>query len=162
MTYKLFFTMLLSFLVASLLQFLPVPEVLNAWVPEWIALVIVYWALILDERFTLILPCFIGLCLDVMNGSMLGLHALALLGLSFVVLKNARQLRRAGRIQQMLEIGLFMLGYQFIVFAIQGLVGQRINDWTYFLASVSSAIIWPWVSIILDDCCQRVVKFKEE
>lgn len=162
MTYRLCLIMFLSFLIASLLQFLPVPDVLNVWVPQWIALVIIYWALVLDERFSLILPCFIGLCMDVMNGAMLGLHALALLWLSFIVLKNARQLRRAGRLQQMVEIGLLMLGYQFIVFAIQKLTGQRLDDWTYFIASASSAIIWPWVSIILDDGCQRFAGLKEE
>ena len=48
MTYRLCLIMFLSFLIASLLQFLPVPDVLNVWVPQWIALVIIYWALVLD------------------------------------------------------------------------------------------------------------------
>ena len=96
MRYRLFLVMVISFLIAILLQFLPVPELLEAWVPQWVALVIVYWALVLDERFKLVIPCFVGLCLDVMEGSMLGLHALVLLWLSFIVLKNGRQLRRAG------------------------------------------------------------------
>lgn len=162
MNYKLGLIVFFSFLVASLLQFLPVPEAFNAWVPQWIALVVIYWALVLEERFSFILPCFVGLCVDVMNGAMLGLHAITLLWLSFVVLKNARQLRRAGRIQQMLEVGLLVLGYQFVLFAIQGLVGLRLDDWTYFFASISSAIVWPWVSIILDDGCRRFVGLKEE
>lgn len=162
MTYRLALLMLVSFLVAALLQFLPVSEVLTIWVPQWVALIIIYWALVLDERFKLLLPCFVGLCLDVMNGTILGQHALALLLVSFIVLKNGKQLRRAGRIQQIIEIGLLILGYQFILSVIQGVIGQQLVGWTYFAASLSSAIIWPWISIILDDFCRRFVKLKEE
>ncbi|MCD6045496.1 MAG: mreD [Gammaproteobacteria bacterium] len=162
MTYRLALLMLFSFLVASLLQFLPVSEVLAIWVPQWVALIIIYWALVLDERFKLLLPCFVGLCLDVMNGTILGQHALALLWVSFIVLKNGKQLRRAGRIQQMVEIGLLILGYQFILSVIQGVIGQQLVDWRYFAASLTSAIIWPWISIVLDDSCRRFVKLKEE
>ncbi len=162
MNYRLVLIMFLSFLIAGLLQFLPVSEVLTIWVPQWVALVIVYWALVLDERFKLMLPCFIGLCLDTMNGTILGQHALALLLLGFIVLKNAKQLRRARRLQQIVEIGLLILGYQFILFLIQGVIGQQLTDWSYFAASLSSAIIWPWVSIVLDDGCRRFVKLKEK
>ena len=162
MTYRLVFIMFLSFLIACLLQFLPVSELLTIWVPQWVALVIIYWALVLDDRFKLLLPCFVGLCLDAMNGTILGQHALALLLLSFIVLKNAKKLRRAGRVQQVIEIGFLILAYQFILFLIQGVIGQQLTDWSYFAASLSSAIIWPWVSIILDDWCRRFVKLKEE
>ncbi len=162
MMYRLTFILFLSFLMAALLQFLPVSDLLTIWVPQWVALVIVYWALVLDARFKLLLPCFVGLCLDVMNGSILGQHALALLWLSFIVLKNVKQFRRAGRIQQMLEIGLLILAYQFVLAAIQGIIGEQIVNWTYFVTSLSSAIIWPWVSIILGDGCKRFLKLKEE
>ena len=52
MNYKLALIVFFSFLIASLLQFLPVPEAFNAWVPQWIALVVIYWALVLEERNT--------------------------------------------------------------------------------------------------------------
>src|SRR3990167_4540505 len=109
MTFRLALLMFFSFLIAGLLQFLPVSESLSIWVPQWVALVIAYWALVLDDRFKLLLPCFVGLCLDVMNGTILGQHALALLLLSFIVLKNGKQLRRAGRLQQIVEIGFLIL-----------------------------------------------------
>lgn len=162
MTFRLGLVMVLSFLVAGLLQFLPIPDLLNIWVPQWIALVIIYWALVLDERFKLLLPCFVGLCLDVMNGSVLGQHALALLLVSFIVLKNARQLRRTARLQQMVEIGLLIVGYQFVLSVIQGVIGLQFINWMDFAASISSAIIWPWISIVLDDSCRRFVRLKEE
>ncbi len=162
MTYRLALLMFFSFLVAGLLQFLPVSESLSIWVPQWLPLVVAYWALVLDDRFKLLLPCFVGLCLDVMNGTVLGQHALALLLLSFIVLKNAKKLRRAGRIQQIVEIGLLILCYQFILSVIQGVIGLQLVNWTYFASSLSSALIWPWISIVLDDRCQRFVKLKEE
>lgn len=162
MTYRLAFLMFLSFLIAGLLQFLPVSESLNIWVPQWVALVMVYWALVLDDRFKLLLPCFVGLCLDAMNGTILGQHALALLLLSFIVLKNGKSVRRAGRLQQIVEVGLLILGYQFILSLLQGVIGLQLVSWTYFLSSISSALIWPWISIILDDRCRRFVKLREE
>ena len=162
MNLRLTLTILISFLVAAILQFLPVPDVIASWVPQWVALVTIYWALVLDDNFKLMAACFIGLCLDVMNGSILGQHALALLWLSFIVIKNGRQLRRASRPQQLAEIGLLIIGYQFILFVLQGVLRQHLPDLNYFMSSFSSALIWPWVSIFLDDRCQRFIKLTAE
>ena len=116
MIYRLVFIMFLSFLIACLLQFLPVSELLTIWVPQWVALVIIYWALVLDDRFKLLLPCFVGLCLDAMNGTILGQHALALLWLSVIVLKNGRKLRRARSISYGIDIGFLLWVCRFFSF----------------------------------------------
>ncbi len=163
MNFRLALLLFLSFSSAIALQFLPVLPLLAPWVPQWLTLVAIYWALVLDDHFSLSWICFIGLCIDVMNGSVLGLHALALLWISFLVLKNARHFRRAGRMQQILEMGLLILAYQFILWVLQGVMGQAVLQWKpYLMSSLSSAIIWPWLSLLLDDIRFSYVRLKDD
>ena len=62
--------------VAALLMLLPLPNWLQAAWPYWMALTLIYWCLETQGRITLGLGFTVGIVLDLLMGSLLGLHAL--------------------------------------------------------------------------------------
>jgi len=68
----------LSTLIALGLTILPLPDVLDAFRPDFVVLVVLYWAIVSPQSGGLALPFFAGLALDVIQGVVLGQHALAL------------------------------------------------------------------------------------
>ncbi|MCD8513982.1 MAG: rod shape-determining protein MreD [Nitrincola sp.] len=67
-----------TFLLGLILSQLPLPDFLMWYRPEWVALVLIYWVMMLPHRVGLMSAFFMGLLLDVIRGSVLGLNALSL------------------------------------------------------------------------------------
>jgi rod shape-determining protein MreD len=55
-------------------------------------------------------------------------------------------------LQQGFSILLFVLLYQFIIFCIQGFVGQLPASNLYWLSSITSMLLWPWLFVLMRDC----------
>ena len=70
--------MAMSFVVSLMLTALPMPEWASLWRPAWVALVLIYWCMALPARSGVLVGWSVGLLLDVMTGTLLGQHALAL------------------------------------------------------------------------------------
>ena len=70
--------MLISALVALALAVIPLPSVLDQLRPDFLVLVVFYWSIESPRAGGLALAFFSGLALDVINGVVLGQHALAL------------------------------------------------------------------------------------
>src|SRR5580658_6071817 len=70
--------MTLSALVALALAVLPLPSVLEVFRPDFLVLVVLYWSIESPRAGGLTLAFMSGLALDVLQGVVLGQHALAL------------------------------------------------------------------------------------
>jgi rod shape-determining protein MreD len=46
---------------------------------------------------------------------------------------------------------MFVLLYQFIIYCIQGFVGQLPSSHLYWLSSVTSMLFWPWLFVVMRD-----------
>ena len=68
----------LSFFLAYLLAIVPFPEWAMNYRPEWVPIVLIYWTMALPYRIGIGSACAAGLVLDVLEGSTLGVNALAL------------------------------------------------------------------------------------
>jgi rod shape-determining protein MreD len=68
----------LTFFIAYLLAIVPVPEWAMSYRPEWVPLVLIYWVMALPYRVGIGSAWIAGLVLDILEGSILGLNALAL------------------------------------------------------------------------------------
>ena len=44
----------LTLLLGMLLQIMPVPEMFSAWRPDWLVLVMIYWAVALPHRYNIL------------------------------------------------------------------------------------------------------------
>ena len=141
----------LSFVVALLLTAMPLPQWLIHARPEWVALTLVYWCLALPQRVGVGAAWFLGLLLDVLRGAVLGQHALALSLVAFLALKLHRQIRVYPMWQQALSVMGFMTLYALLVLWISGFLEERTSHWRYWLPVVTSALIWPWLFVVLRD-----------
>jgi len=138
-----------SFVIALLLTMLPLPTWAQALRPEWITLVLIYWCMALPERVGIAWGWFAGLMLDVTLGNLLGLHALSMTIVAFLTIKLYQRIRVYPLAQQALAILVLVAMSQLLVLWILGIIGRTPGSWTYWLPSISSAVLWPWIFILM-------------
>ena len=144
-----------SFVVAFVLTAVPLPEWAANWRPAWIAMVLVYWCIALPQRVGVITGWCVGLVLDVMHGSVLGQHAFGLAFVSFVALQYHKRLRVFPLVQQATFVGLVIFAYLLLMLAFYKLLASIEYSVGYLLATLTSALLWPWVYVILRDVRRR-------
>jgi len=141
--------------IALILTLLPMPD-WTVWLrPAWVLIVLIYWGIVAPHQVGIGVAWLMGIFLDVLNGTLLGEHALALTVVVFIVMRLHSQLRMFLVVQQGLWVFLFVLLYQFILYCIQGFLGQLPNSWLYWSSALTSMLLWPWVSTIMRDCRRR-------
>jgi rod shape-determining protein MreD len=139
----------LTLTVAFLLTLLPMPA-WSVWLrPAWVLMILVYWTMMAPEHVNIGVAWIAGIFLDVLEGTLLGEHALALTIVIYVVAKMVNRLRMYPLWQQGLTVFFLVLFYQFIIFCIQGFLGALPMSWFYWLSSLTSMLLWPWVCSIL-------------
>ncbi len=140
---------LISFVVAMALMVLPLPEWLREFRPEWVTLVVIYWCLALPNRVNIGFAWLAGLFVDVLTGTLMGQHALAMAVVAFVTVKLHKQIRVYPLWQQALSVFTMVALGQLLVVWIKGIVGESPQSWLYWGPSITSALVWPWVFAIM-------------
>lgn len=143
----IFFTLCLS-LISMLL---PMPEWATWMRPAWVLMVLIYWAMSLPFILSVGTAWLIGLVVDLLNGTLLGEHALAYTIIIYFVGRMHIRLRMFPMIQQSLFVFALILLYQFIIYCTQGFIGELPRSHLYWLSSVSSMLLWPWLVILMRD-----------
>lgn len=141
----------LSIVVAIMLTAMPLPEWALDWRPVWVAMVLMYWAMALPGRVGIGIAWFLGLLIDVLQGTLLGLNAMGFALLCYLVLKSYQRIRVFPLTQQAFLVGIFLLFYLLLTLWIQSLTGAPQISWTYWMPAISSMLLWPWLFIILRD-----------
>ena len=144
-----------SFAIALMLVALPLPGWAQTLRPEWVVLVLIYWCLAIPQRFGIGLSWLAGLFVDVMTGTLLGQHALAYAVVAYVVLKLHQRIRVFPVWQQALLVFVLVLLAQLLTLWIKGAIDRVPDSWTYWLPSVTSTLLWPWVFMLMRDIRRR-------
>ncbi|PJE79980.1 Rod shape-determining protein MreD [invertebrate metagenome] len=149
----------MSLLIASILAIVPLPSELSVARPAWAALVVIYWVLALPERFGMIFSFVAGIILDILTSTPFGLHSLALISITAIVLSLQRRLRIFPWFQQICTVLLIMICYQLIILWGRSAVGHAIPSLWQLLPAITSALLWPFIAHILRfvRCTCRVV-----
>lgn len=138
-----------TLVVAMIFNTMPLPSSIEWGRPEWVALVVVYWVIALPYRVGVTTAWVVGLLLDILNGTVLGQHALALSIIGYFAFILHLRVRVFPVWQQCLTVFLLIGLYQVIVRIVQGLVGSVPETMLYWLPSVVSAFLWPWLMVLL-------------
>ncbi len=138
-----------SFALALLLTMLPLPTWAQPLRPEWITLVLIYWCMALPSRISIGWAWIAGIMLDVTLGNLLGIHALSLTIVAFLTIKLYQRIRVYPLGQQALAVLILVAMSQLLTLWILGIIGKTPGSWTYWLPSISSAILWPWLFVIM-------------
>lgn len=146
---SIFFFTLSSALIALLLSILPLPERLTSFRPAWLAIFIIYYAVAFPRFAVLSFAWCLGIVLDVLYGSVLGMHALSLVVVAYLSHLFYKQMRLQSLWQQAIGVFIFVLLYQFLCLFIKAIIGEPFNSYTILFGAMSSMLIWPLLASIL-------------
>ncbi|MBI2801718.1 MAG: rod shape-determining protein MreD [Gammaproteobacteria bacterium] len=152
------FAVIFSVIVAFILASVPLPDSVRDWRPAWVALVIIYWCLAIPERVGVLTAWTIGILLDVMQGTLLGQNALGLAFVAYVALLYHQRIRVFPLFQQSLFVGSLIFIYLGWMLVVYNLLGSRHYAISYLLGACTSALLWPWIFIVLRDLRRRTVR----
>jgi rod shape-determining protein MreD len=136
-----------SLLVALLLDMLPLGRV--PWMPEFLALVLVFWNVHQPLRIGIGLAFLFGLAVDVHQSSLLGQHALSYTALGFFATMIHRRLLWFTVPSQSVQVLPLFLAAHLIELLVRLVNGNAFPGWLFLLAPVLEASLWPLASIIL-------------
>lgn len=125
------------------------PSWASALRPDWVALVLIYWCLALPQRVGMGIAFILGITLDVLMGSLLGQHALALVTIVYLTLELHQRLRVFPLWQQALSILALLILNQFLLLWVSGISGHPVRSWVYWAPALSGMLMWPWIYLVL-------------
>ena len=143
-------TLILVLIAALLLTLLPLPHAFDAFRPYWVGLVLIYWGLEVSDMVSLGMAFLVGILLDVLTGSLMGMHALSLVVMIYLVQRFRARLRFFPPWQQSLAILALLINDHIIRLWISSLLGEPMPTWHYWLSPVVGMMIWPWLFLLLD------------
>lgn len=140
-------TIIVSFAIALLLNFLPWRDL--RVVPDFVALVLLFWCIRQPRMVGLGVGWTLGLLTDAGNGVLLGQHALAYSLLAFVSIWLSRRILWFGPLLQSLHVALILSLAQGAALLVRLVAGDPFPGWGLFAGPAIGALLWPGVSWIL-------------
>ena len=147
----------LSLLVALVLMILPLPDAVQIYRPNWVALALIYWSMALPKRVGLWFAFFTGVILDTSQGTLLGQHSLALVVIVFLNMNFYQRIRVLALAQQAVYVFALLLVDQMLVAWVEGFLGRPTPVLGYFGAPFVGMLIWPWVFVVLRDIRRKAI-----
>ncbi|RUO26669.1 rod shape-determining protein MreD [Aliidiomarina minuta] len=142
-------TIFMALLLGLVLSVIPMSSGLSAWRPEWALMILLYWVLALPHRLN-IGSCFVvGIAMDILMGSTLGIHAAAYALVGYVVARHYQRVRNFSLSQQAFFILVLAVVERSVVYLIEYYLNNAALQLHYFLPAISTAIMWPWLFLLL-------------
>lgn len=133
----------LSFFLALLLDFIPLPAPLTHILPEATAILLLYWLLHRPQFIGIGAAFLLGLLMDIGTNSALGQHALAYTVTAFLIHHKQRQIVLYSFGLQAVAVVLALLVCQTVT-AVVTLFQQQQADWlALWLPPLLAGLIWP-------------------
>jgi rod shape-determining protein MreD len=139
--------MWVTLIVAFALNVVPLGRV--AAMPDFLALVLVFWNVHQSRRIGVGVAFVFGLLMDVHSGAVLGQHALAYTLLSFFAITVHRRLLWFSVPSQALQILPLFLAAHAVSMLVRIIAGGMFPGWELLLAPVIEALLWPIVTLLL-------------
>lgn len=136
--------------VAMVLTILPLPGIVQPLRPYWVALVLIFWCLETQGLLGLGAAFLTGIVLDLLTGSLMGMHALGLVILVYLVTRFRARLRFFPPWQQALSVLALLINDRIIVLWIVSLRGDPLPAASFWLAPLVGTLLWPWLFLLLD------------
>ena len=117
--------------------------------PDWVVLILIYWAMTAPRSYNVGSAWIIGILLDVAQGTLLGQHALALCVVVYVTIKFHLLMRVFPLLQLTATVFALLALYQFLLFWINGVAGVTAPAIDYWASVITGAIVWPFLAMFL-------------
>lgn len=136
-------SVLVTLLIAIALTVIPLDAQADLWRPEWIVLTLVHWALVIQDRLSLILAFLVGLIVDTMLGSLMGQHALSFVLVAYFSVRLSLRMTAEAFFQQLALLFVILGLYMLVNLWVQRVTSGTANGWLYWASMLSSLVIWP-------------------
>jgi rod shape-determining protein MreD len=136
-----------SLFFAFLLNLLPWGQLIG--VPDFVALVLVFWGVHQPRKVGIGTAFFLGLLMDVQDATLLGENALAYTLLSYFAIMMHRRVLWFPIITQAMHVLPLLLLTQVVQMLVRLMVTGRFPGWLYFTESFVAVLLWPVVTWIL-------------
>lgn len=147
---------IVTIILAIMLTVMPLPGWAEPFRPDWVALTLIYWAMMLPRTWSVGTAWIIGIVIDVAQGTILGQHALALCFIVFVTVRFHLLMRVFPMQQLAATVFAILTLYQFILFWINGVAGVEVALSSYWGPVLTGTILWPIVMSLLTGVRMRV------
>lgn len=148
-----------SSLLAFVLTVIQLPQWLFYFWPDWIAMVVVYWAMTSPDRFGPFIGFCMGLLLEVLFVRNFGVQGLGLAVLAFTVNSAHQQLKVLSVWQQTLLVAMFIGVYKLITGWLYGLIVDFTITAEYSYSLLGCILVWPFVKILMDEL-RRIARIR--
>ena len=145
-----------TLLVGLMLTILPLPESIEPFRPDWLALLVIFWAMQLPRTWSIGTAWIIGIVLDVSYGTLLGQHALALCVIAFITVRFHLLMRVFPLSQLSATVFALLALYQFLLFWINGVAGVTAQAMDYWGPVITGTLVWPFLYMFLSGVRDRV------
>ncbi len=153
---NLFLAVLSSSFLALVLTVVQLPQWLFYFWPDWIALIIVYWALMVPDRIGPFVAFVIGTLLEVLFVRKFGVLGLGLATLAFIVNSTHQQLRALSVWQQLFVVGLFIAVFKLLTGWLYGMVSEFTITGEYWYSIFGGMLVWPFIFILLEELRRKL------
>ncbi|EGV36446.1 rod shape-determining protein MreD [Neisseria weaveri LMG 5135] len=128
---------------------MPFPHDIFFWIPQFTALMLLYWVINRPHSVGVGIAFIVGLLVDVGTASPVGQHALSYMLITFLTQQQQRQITLYSYGFQAIAVLIALLANQIILMLIQLIHSHRFSGWLDFSAPFVGAFLWPLLSKIM-------------
>lgn len=144
------YLILVTFVVALLLAIFPVGAD-SGWLrPEFVAMLVIYWVMVMPQQSSIFLIWCLGCVLDLLEGVSLGQHAMAMMVLAYVCLLSYQRMRNYTLWHQTFFVFVLIGLHQLVDNWVHSLRGSAAQSLVFLLPAFTSALLWPLVWLCLE------------
>jgi rod shape-determining protein MreD len=142
-------TITLTAIIALVLTVLPLPTWFAIARPQFLVITVLYWSIMSPRSGGILLGFASGLALDVLQGPVLGEHALALAFAAYLAIRLHLLVRAKPLFEQSLFVFAALMVYEFLLWVIDGWSGHPLSTPARWVHTLTGGLIWPLVVGIL-------------
>ncbi|CUX96146.1 Rod shape-determining protein MreD [Candidatus Gullanella endobia] len=149
----------ISFFFAIIMQIMPWPSNLYLFRPSLLNLLLIYWVVALPYRVNLGTGFILGLIMDLVIGSTLGVHSLGFIILTYLAIFKFNPFLNMVIFQQVIVVISLSLLTQVVVFLTEYLLINASFHPEIFWRSIVDGLLWPWLfSLMCKIRCQFYIQ----
>lgn len=142
-------SLLFIFIVALVMEIAPWPAGFQSFKPSWLVLVLAYWTIVMPEKVSIGSAFVLGVVWDLVLGSIMGVHALVLSVMIYIIAKNHLLIRNLSLWQQSLIMVLLIFSIRLGIFLVQFSIYPTTFRWQEIFGALISGLLWPWLFLLL-------------